>query len=131
MIAYNNLPDTGDVDQVAASMKAALAGIVSCEVTRATRSTQFEDIVVREGQYIGLLDDHLVTAGYDMKDVVRDLLKKAGADERELLTVYYGDGLSEADAQALVDALSPDFTGQEFQIINGSQPLYPYIISVE
>jgi DAK2 domain fusion protein YloV len=131
MIAYSNLPDAQDINQVVPAMKAALDAVVSCEVTRATRSAEFGDLVVREGQFIGLIDDQLVVADYDMVELVRDLLRKAGADERELVTVYYGDSIHATQAQALVDVLSVDFPDQEFEIVNGGQPLYPYLISIE
>ncbi len=131
MIAYNNLPDTQEINTVVAAMKEALMAVVSCEVTRATRSAEFGDVVVREGQYIGLVNGDLVVAGYDLMDLVRDLLRKAGAGERELVTVYYGDGIDAAQAQALVAVLAVDFPDQEFEIVNGGQPLYPYLISIE
>jgi hypothetical protein len=39
--------------------------------------------------------------------------------------------ITEAEAQSLSDALAADFTGQDFQIVSGGQPLYPYIVSIE
>ena len=131
MIEYNNLPDTCDLNEVVAAMKAVLTAVVSGEVTRATRSAEFGDVVVREGQYIGLVNGELVVAGYDMVELVRDLLRKAGADERERVTVYYGESIPAVQAQALVDVLSTDFPNHEFEMINGGQPLYPYLISIE
>jgi hypothetical protein len=88
MIAYNNLPDAQQINAVVAAMKDALTSVVSCEVTRATRSAEFGSVVVREGQYIGLVNGNLVVAGSDMVELVRALLRKAGAGERELVTVY-------------------------------------------
>jgi DAK2 domain fusion protein YloV len=131
MIEYNNLLDTRDLNHVITAMQTALNTVISCEVTRATRSATFGDVSVREGQYIGLVNDELVIAGYDMVEMVRDLLRKAGADERERVTVYYGDTISAVQAQALVDVLATDFPDQEFEVISGGQPLYPYLISIE
>jgi len=131
MIAYHNLPDTGAVDNVAAAMKEALRAVISCEITRATRSAEFGNLVVQEGQYIGLVNGDLVAAGYDILQVVTETLRHAGADEHELVTVYYGDNVHAAQAQALVDVLSAEFPGQEFETVYGGQPLYPYIISME
>jgi DAK2 domain fusion protein YloV len=131
MIAYHNLPDTQEMNAVVEAMNGALLSVVSCEITRATRSAEFGDVVVREGQYIGLVNGDLVVSGYDMVDLVRDLLRKAGAGERELVTVYYGEGIQAAQAQGLADGLSIDFSDQEFEIVNGGQPLYPYLISIE
>jgi dihydroxyacetone kinase-like predicted kinase len=131
MIAYHNLPDPREMNAVVEAMNGALLSVVSCEITRATRSAEFGDVVVREGQYIGLVNGDLVVSGYDLVDLVRDLLRKAGAGERELVTVYYGEGIQAAQAQGLADGLSIDFSDQEFEIVNGGQPLYPYLISIE
>jgi DAK2 domain fusion protein YloV len=131
MIAYHNLLDGRELNTVVDAMKAALTAVVSCEVTRATRSAEIGDVVVREGQYIGLVNGELVVAGYDMVDLVRDLLRKAGAGEHEIVTVYYGDGVHATQAQALVDVLAVDFPNLEFELVNGGQPLYPYLISIE
>jgi dihydroxyacetone kinase-like predicted kinase len=112
-------------------MNKALKNVVTGEVTTATRNVSLHEITVHEGQYIGLLDDKLEVAGDELSSVVKALLAKAGADKRELVTLYYGDNVSQNDADALVEMLSAQFSNLEFQVVNGGQPLYPYIISVE
>ncbi len=131
MFEYGNLRDSTALPDLAQQMKNVLANVATLEVTTATRSVSMDGVAVREGQYIGLLDDRLVVAGESVQDVMRALLHKAGADKRELITVYYGSGLNQEDVEAWVEALSGDFGEQEFQVVNGGQPLYPVIISVE
>jgi len=131
MIAYANLPNEQDVDALAEAMQSGIDHGISGEVTRATRGVEFNGITVAEGQYIGLVDDKLVTAGDDILPVMRDLLTKAGAHSHELVTLYYGSDVDETRAQALIDALGREFRGQEFQIVSGGQALYPYIVSIE
>ena len=131
MIAYSNLEHSTDIDAVYEAMEEALSYVVSCEVTRATRDAEIDGVVVTNGDYIGLVDGSLVVSGTDLLDVMRAMLHKAGADERELVTLYYGHQQQEAQARALVDDLRADFSAQEFEIVRGDQPLYPYIISIE
>lgn len=131
MLAYIDTHEDSDLDYIAAAMNDALKQVVTGEITTATRDVSLDQVEVRKGQMIGLLDDVLVVAGDEIGDVVRRLLQKAGADEHELITLYYGEGVNASQAQALIDALSADFSGQQFQSIEGGQPLYPYIISVE
>jgi dihydroxyacetone kinase-like predicted kinase len=88
-------------------------------------------VSVREGQLIGLIDDQMAAAGDDFYVLLKTLLEKAGADKRELITLYYGDVINEAEVRTLSDNLAGDFAAQEFQIVNGGQPLYPYIVSIE
>lgn len=131
LVEYGNRRAGTTLPDLAEQMKAALANVVTLEVTRATRSVALDSVTVREGQYIGLLDDRPAAAGDSMLDVMRVLLHKAGADKRELITVYYGGGLNQEDIEGWVEALSGEFREQEFQVVNGGQPLYPVIISVE
>lgn len=130
MVEWINHPEA-PVDVVADAMSDVLGYVQSCEITRATRDVELDAITVKQGQYIGLLNDNLVVAGDELYDVTHRLLDKAGAGKAERITVYYGDDAHDADAQFLVSHLQQHFARQEFDVIPGGQALYPYIISVE
>jgi hypothetical protein len=66
-----------------------------------------------------------------MTTVARELLEKANADKYERITLYYGSESDQAHADALAQTLAQRFTEQEFEVVNGGQALYPYIISLE
>lgn len=131
MLEYANEQGNYDLDGLTDQMIEALRQVLTGEVTRATRSATIDDVAVQDGQLIGILDDKLVTTGDSVEAVIRDLLRQAGADKRELVTLYYGDTSHQEEADALVDALAAEFDGLEFQTVSGGQPLYPYIISIE
>lgn len=131
LIAYGDLREDLSFERLCAGMEEAMGSVVSCEVTTATRSVEIDGVQVAEGQTIGLLNGKLVAADGDTVQVVRHLLARAHAEDYELATLYYGSGVSEQDAAALVEVLAEDFPGLEFELYNGGQPLYPYIISVE
>lgn len=131
MIAYGDARQDGDLESVTEAMQEAMRDVYTCEITRAIRDAEFDGVKVRSGQIIGLLDDRLVVAGEDLNSVVNQVLHKAHAEDRELASIYYG---AEADlemAQDLVRFLRKDFSRLEFEIVNGGQPLYPYLISIE
>ncbi|MFN8375987.1 MAG: DAK2 domain-containing protein [Anaerolineae bacterium] len=132
MFAYVNARETqSTLDEITQQMTEALGSVISCDVTNATRSVEFEGVNVEEGQFIGLLDGNLVVTGNELFDVVCELLKKAKANDKELVTLYFGSGQDESQAHALVDYLVSDFGSLEFEIVAGGQPLYPYLISIE
>lgn len=131
MFAYMNTRDELDHTQLADEMNMAMSGSISCEITTATRAAALNGVNVRAGQIIGLINDVLSVSGDDLQTVVHDLLRKAGADKRELVTLYYGQDVTPAAAENLVDTLRTAFLGQEFELVNGGQPLYPYIIGVD
>lgn len=131
MLASLDMRVSGDLNDVTAVMQAAARFVITCAITRAVRDSHLDDLMIREGQFIGLVNDHLVTAGNEAGPVVVEALRKAGADERELVTLYYGETITEAEAWELVDQLTAAFPKQQFEIVYGGQPLYPYMISVE
>ncbi len=131
MFAYMNNCDSGDIEVITDAMQIALSEVISAEVTTATRSVMIDGIQVREGQLIGLLEGKLVVSGDDLNTLVRELLHKAHADEHELITLYHGSNISSKQAQTLMDILSQEFAQQEVVAVEGGQPLYPYLISVE
>ncbi len=122
-------PD-GDFDTVVDAMQAARETVVTGEVTTATRSVELDGVNVQSGQVIGLVDGTLSAAGNDLPTVVRDLLKQI-VDDREVITMYYGDHVTEADANQLASSLRKDYPDQEFDVIWGGQPHYHYILSAE
>ena len=131
MIEYGNERDSLNLVELTEAMTAALQNVITCEITTATRSVSLEGVQAVEGQYIGLIDDKLSVADDSLLVVAEAMLRTADADKHELITLYYGDVVTEVDAQAFADELSAQFTKPEFQIVNGGQPLYPYIIGVE
>jgi hypothetical protein len=128
-IVVNDL--NADADAIAPAMTEALDYVVTLEVTKAVRDTVTNGINVRANQWIGLVDDVLVSAHDDLHELIRDLLLQGGADDRERAAFYYGEGVSEADARALMDELAAEFDGLDFELVAGGQPLYPYLISIE
>lgn len=131
MLEYTNIAHSGDIDEVINAMAEALEYVTACEVTIATRDAELDGVNIRQGQYIGLVDGQLAAAGDDLTLLVRNTLRQAGADERERITLYYGEDVNETEAQAMSAELAAEFKHQEFEVMQGDQPLYPYIISVE
>ncbi|MCS7070019.1 MAG: hypothetical protein NZM00_00820, partial [Anaerolinea sp.] len=88
-------------------------------------------IHVRAGQFIGLVDDELAASGSRIEDVTLETLRKAQAHDYERITLYFGRDVKRASAEALADTLRKHFSGQELEIYDGGQMLYPYIIGIE
>lgn len=126
-----NMEPPATLDDTTEMMTETLSQVVTGEITRATRDVEIDGLEVRAGQFIGLIDDVLKVAGNDLTQVARDLLRMADASRFERVTLYYGEGIGESDARAMVAILADSFPDLEFEVISGGQPLYPYIISIE
>ncbi|MGC9469734.1 MAG: DAK2 domain-containing protein [Anaerolineae bacterium] len=119
------------IEENAAAMTESSRDVITAEVTRATRDVEINGLQVQEGDAIGLLEDELVVDAQSFAEAVRWLLAEAEIDDRELITLYYGEEVTEEEAQALADALAEAYPDMEFEVIEGGQPHYPYLISIE
>ncbi len=128
LLAYT--PDA-DLETNGAAMAEAAAGVHTGEVTLAVRDAQVDGLAVRAGQALGLLDDRAVLAGDDRDAVALDLLERMGAPTAEVLTVYYGRDVPERAAQGLAARARERYEGLDVEVVEGGQPHYPYIMSIE
>jgi len=119
------------IEQNARAMTTAIGQIHTGEVTTAVRDAAIDGISVRAGQTIGLLDGDLVTADDDRNAVIEDLLGRMELGDREIVTIYFGEALNRADAEALAEHIQERFADVEVEVQDGGQPLYDYIISAE
>jgi uncharacterized protein len=113
------------------TMTAAMGHVQTAEVTTAVRDVAVEGVEVRAGQTIGLLDGNLVVAEDSRQAAIDDLLGRMSLDQREIVTVYYGEGVGREDAEALAERIRGRCSSVEIEVQQGGQPLYDYIISAE
>lgn len=112
-------------------MKEALTSVRTGEITTAVRDTSYKGLEVKKGEFIGLADGDLKTAGTDIAKMLEDLLEGMIEGEGLLVTFYYGEAMEIDQAEELAEKMRGKFTGQDFEVQNGGQPVYDLIISVE
>jgi DAK2 domain fusion protein YloV len=120
-----------DLDVNVQAMTRAASEVHTGEVTTATRDVELGGVAISEGQMIGLHDGELVVSGDSAGEVVLNLLDRMEPSELEIVTLYYGDQVSEDDAEGLMEQLQADYSDLEFEAIEGGQPHYYYLISAE
>jgi uncharacterized protein len=113
------------------AMISAMQQIQTGEITTAVRDASVDQISVRAGQAIGLLDGDIITAGDQRDTVIDEVLERMGLDQREIVTIYYGSATSASDADALSKHIQERYSDLEVEVQDGGQPLYEYIISAE
>ncbi len=128
MLVHN--PD-GELNVIAEKMTKTLGSVKSGEITTATRSVEIDGVKVQKGQVIALLDGKLVVSNTSIEEGVLEFLKKAKAEEHELITLFYGEEMSQAEANRIVDVVRTAYPNQEIELQDGGQPHYQFIISVE
>ena len=73
----------------------------------------------------------LTASGSTLGEVVQEMLRQMKADEHEIITMYYGEGIVGAEAEKLADEIQARYPDQEVELVDGGQPHYHYILSVE
>ena len=128
LLAFNY---QADLDTNARVMERAAGEVQTVEITIATRSVQLNGLDVKKGEVIGLLNDTLAASGNSPEQVIKEVLRQMKAEEYEIITVYYGENVTQEEGRALVAKISQDYPEQEIELVNGGQPHYLYIISAE
>ena len=123
-------PD-GDLAAVAEAMTRRITEVETGEVTTATRTVELDGVAVSEGQIIGLHNGKLACAAESPDAAVVALLGQMNAADHELLTLFYGNGLSRAQADATAAAVGAQYANLEVEVYEGGQPHYHYIFSLE
>jgi len=120
-----------DLPANARIMAEAAQSIKTIEITTAVRSVQINGVKVHEGEVIALLDGQLKLKGKEADEIVRQALEEIDAEEYEIVTIYYGETVTHDQAEALANQLADLYPEQEIEVIDGGQPHYHYILSVE
>lgn len=120
-----------DLEANVAAMLEASTQVQTGEVTCAVRSVQVNGMWIDEGQYIGLLNDKLVTSGEDLPQVTNALLEQMDAASYEIITIYYGQDTTADAAESLAENVRTQYPNAEVEVLDGGQPHYYYIISAE
>jgi DAK2 domain fusion protein YloV len=129
--AMLSLHPDGDLQSVAEKMTKALELVRTGEITTATRSVEIDGVKVESGQVIALLDGKLVASAGSVEEGCLELLEKANAADHELITLFYGQDITHAEANRIADTIRSRYPGQEVEVQEGGQPHYQFIISVE
>ena len=113
------------------NMTAGFVDIDAGQVTYAVRDTVIDKFKIKKGDIIGLDKGSIVTSGKDVEAVTTKLIEGMLNEDKEVVTLYYGQDVPEEKADAFVAKLQAKHPDIEFILHYGGQPLYYYVLSVE
>ena len=128
MIAVD--PD-GEVQDNTEAMSEAMGAVTTMEITYAARDSEFDGNAIKEGDYLALVDNQLFGTEKDLDAILDKLANEANDRDGEFINIFYGEGVDKAAAEAAAarfEAICPD---AEISVLEGGQPVYHYLISVE
>jgi len=120
-----------DLETNSRIMSEAAEMIETAEITTAVRSAQINGVQVEEGEVIGLVNGKLTTKGHSPREVALAALQDMHVEDCEIITIYYGESISADTAQELATEIEHGYPEQEVEVVDGGQPHYYYILSVE
>ncbi len=112
-------------------MERAASQVQTIEVTHAVRSVRINGLKVDKGQFIGLLNGELVEVGNYLQQVAEAVLGRIDMSRYEIVTIYWGDEVTEREAEELGAWVTERYPDKEVELVEGKQPHYQYIISAE
>jgi DAK2 domain fusion protein YloV len=120
-----------DMQTNVGAMEQAGRAVHTVEVTKSVRDAEVDGVQVKVGDMLGLYDGRIVTTSATAEGALQGALEHAPADALEIITIYYGAGTAEGDAQGVAARLRQAHPGLAVEVVAGGQPHYPYVVSLE
>mgnify|MGYP000988947729 CR=1 FL=1 len=126
----NFLPDLSPEENLE-NMTSEMGRIHTGQITYAVRNTNIDGMEIHECDIMAFADSGMLAVGQNVNETVLETLKRMVEDESELISVYFGEDVTEEDAEALVEKVQTAFPNCEVELNDGGQPIYYYLLSVE
>ena len=112
-------------------MTEEIARVKTGQITYAVRDTHIDDKEIHEGDIMGIGDHGMLAVGKEVAAVAKETVEQMVDDETELISIYYGEGFTEEEAEKLAGELEQQYDYCDVEVNCGGQPIYYCIISVE
>ena len=129
--AMLNFDPEGEVSDIVEAMNESLGDVHTAQVTYAARDSDFDGHEIHAGEYLALLDGALLGSYSSEKTLFKELSWAFDELSPEFITVYYGSDVAEDKANEAAETIIGCFPDAEVSVVNGGQPVYYYMISVE
>ena len=128
MLSFN--PE-GSAEENEEAMNEAMGTVDTMQITYAARNSDFDGFDIHEGDYMALYGSQLFGTSKDIKVLLRALAEKVRDEQKEYITIYYGEDIKEKHAQKAADLFAQVCPDADVNLLRGGQPVYYYMISAE
>ena len=112
-------------------MKEEIQNVKTGQVTYAVRDTHIDDKEIHEGDIMGIGDEGILSVGQSVEATTKEMLSLMADEDSELISIYYGQGIQEEDAEKLAAEIEELYPDADVDLHCGGQPIYYYVLSVE
>ena len=128
MLSFN--PE-GTLEENTEAMTEAMGTVDTMQITYAARNSDFDGFEIHEGDYMALYGSALYGTSKHIKVLLKALAEKVRDEEKEYITIYYGEDIKEKHAQKAADLFAEICPNADVNLLRGGQPVYYYMISAE
>ena len=126
----NFMPDA-DAKTNEEIMLEEIKNVKTGQVTYAVRDTHIDDKEIHEGDIMGIGDSGILAVGKELEETTKELIANLVDEDSELISIYYGEEVSEEDAEKFTEEISELYPDVDVDIQFGGQPIYYYVLAVE
>lgn len=109
----------------------AYSHVKTGQVTFAVRDTSIDGVEIHKDDYMGLAEGKIILSTPNMYDAATKVLSELIDEDSEIVTIIYGENVTEEDVEQVEGFISEQFDHVEVEVVEGKQSLYPYIFSIE
>ena len=120
-----------DAQSITDAMNESLTTVTTAQITYAARDSEFDGFSIKQGDYLALEEGKLFGTDQDLTALLNKLAAEAVEKDASFISLYFGEDVSEEDAQAAGELFTQACPDAEIAVLPGGQPVYYYIISME
>lgn len=128
LLAFN---PSADVEGNQTAMIEALNHVKTGQITFAVRDTQIDGLEIEKDDFMGIEEGKIVVKNKNKLTAAEELLSQMIDEDSEILTIIYGEDVTQEEVAALTEFVEEQFGDVEIEVHNGKQPLYSFIFSIE
>ena len=126
----NFMPDA-DAKTNEEAMLEEIKNVKTGQMTYAVRDTHIDDKEIHEGDIMGIGDSGILAVGKDLEETTKELIANLVDEDSELISIYYGEEVSEEEAEKFAGEIEELYPDVDVDILFGGQPIYYYVLAVE
>ena len=126
----NFMPDA-DAKTIEEAMLEEIKNVKTGQMTYAVRDTHIDDKEIHEGDIMGIGDSGILAVGKDLEETTKELIANLVDEDSELISIYYGEEVSEEEAEKFAGEIEELYPDVDVDIQFGGQPIYYYVLAVE
>ena len=129
--ALINFDPNGEAAELEEMFKEVIETVHTATITYAARDSEFDGHQIHAGEYLGLFDGGLLSSNLTLEGLLDSVGEKFSEYDPAIISVYYGEDMNEEAAEAVAAIIGAKFPEAEIMTVNGGQPVYYYMISIE